>query len=295
MRIAIDAGHGTNTAGKRTPPIPVNIDYNGDGIIDIKKGTQFREHYANVFVATLLAKELERCGFETFKTGFNDNDPTDDADTSLTDRQKAIAKADCDYSISIHYNAYGDGNTFNTAEGIGIYIHDKYINQSEKLAKIVLKHLVQGSVQKDRGVTKSALAMCNCNNLDVKGAILVELAFMTNLREATELMASDNYWKESAIEIAKGLCEYVGKKYIEESNTPTKTITIDSSKEDIKWLQDRLNKALPNESNIPLIVDGIYGNKTRIAVLIYWEKLGWNKDGSADGWRAGAKTINKLV
>lgn len=291
MRIAIDAGHGTNTAGKRTPPFPYTVS---KGNITVKKGEQFREHYANVGVCVELEKELKRCGFDVVKTGWNDSNSLDDTDTPLADRQKVIAKANCDYSISVHFNAFGDGNIFNSAEGVGIYIHTTNINQSEKLAKVVQKHLVSVANQKDRGVTKAALAMCNCNNLDVKGAILVELAFMTNLREATELMASYNYWKESAIEIAKGLCEYVGKKYIEESNTPTKTITKDSSKEDIKWLQDRLNKALPNESNIPLIVDGTYGNKTRISVLIYWELLGWNKDGSADGWRAGVKTINRL-
>lgn len=76
-------------------------------------------------------------------------------------------------------------------------------------------------------------------------------------------------------------------------STPSKSITKESSKEDIKWLQEHLNQVLKDKW--PIKVDGIYGNNTRIAVLIYWESLGWNKDGSADGWRAGAKTINKLV
>lgn len=75
---------------------------------------------------------------------------------------------------------------------------------------------------------------------------------------------------------------------------PEKTITQDSSKEDIKWLQDKLNSVLVGESFIPLPSSGIYDNKTRIAVLIYWEKLGWNKDGSDTGWKAGKKTIAAL-
>lgn len=290
MRIAVDGGHDTNTAGKRTAPLPFDIVVGGTVI---RKGEQFREHYANVYVANLLVEELERCGFDVFKTGFNDNDPSDDVYTSLTTRQNMIAKANCDYSISIHFNAHGDGNTFNDANGVGIYIHDKYINQSEKLAKTVLKHLVGGSPQKDRGVSKQSLAMCNCNNLDVKGAILIELAFMTNLREATELMANENYWKESATEISKGLCEYVGRKYVEESYAPRKTITKDSSKEDVKWLQEKLNKVLKDKW--PIETNGIYCRNTRIAVLIYWESLGWNKDGTGDGWRAGQSTIKSLV
>jgi N-acetylmuramoyl-L-alanine amidase len=216
MRVNIDAGHGTNTAGKRTPPLPVALDIDKDRKSDIKKGEQYREHYANVGVANLLDAELKRCGFDTFRTGWDDENPTDDLDTALSARQTSIARANCDYSISIHFNAVGDGNSFNKAEGIGIYIHDRYINQSEKLAQVVLKHLAGGTKQVNRGVSKQSLAMCNCNNMDVKGAILVELAFMTNLREAMELMANENYWKESAKEICRGLCEFTGIKYIEE-------------------------------------------------------------------------------
>jgi len=44
MLINIDAGHGTNTAGKRTPPMPETIKVNEK--ITIKKGEQFREHTA---------------------------------------------------------------------------------------------------------------------------------------------------------------------------------------------------------------------------------------------------------
>ena len=40
--------------------------------------------------------------------------------------------------------------------------------------------------------------------MGTKAAILVELAFTTNLNEATTMMANEAYWKESAIEIARG-------------------------------------------------------------------------------------------
>jgi N-acetylmuramoyl-L-alanine amidase len=292
IKINIDAGHGSNTAGKRTAPFPKDIKIN-DNLI-IKKGEQFREHIANVGVAYLLEKELKRCGFNTMRTGWNDSNAFDDPDTPLADRQKAIAKANCDYSISIHFNAYGDGVSFNTAEGVGIYIHDKYAGQSKKLAEIVLKHLSQGTKQKNRGITAQSLAMCNCNNMDVKGAILPELAFMTNKREATELMASEKFWKECAIEICKGVCEYTGIKYIPEDYVPSKAITPESSKEDIKWAQEKLNAVLsdwlPN-----LKVDGDYGPKTRIAVLVYWDQLGWGKHMNDDGKKIGSSTIGALA
>ena len=75
--------------------------------------------------------------------------------------------------------------------------------------------------------------------------------------------------------------------------TPTKTITKESSKEDVKWLQTRLNEKLEGLYAL-LKIDGIYDNKTRIAVLILCESLGWNKDGVDDGWKVGVKTINKI-
>lgn len=158
-----------------------------------------------------------RCGFEVFKTGWNDANAYDDPDMPLPDRQKAIAKADCDYSISIHFNAYGDGKTFNSAQGIGVFIHNKYAGQSKKFAEVILKHLAGGSKQTNRGVKADAFAMCNCNAMGVKAAILCELAFMTNENEAVNLMANEAYWKECAQEICKGVCEYTGIKYIPET------------------------------------------------------------------------------
>lgn len=224
IKVAVDAGHGSNTSGKRTPPMPKDIDINKDGKIDIKKGEQYREHYANVGVAYYLNEELLRCGFLTMRTGWDDDNAYDDPDTTIAERQKAIKNAKCDYSISIHFNAYGDGKSFNSAEGFGVYIHNKYPGQSKKLAETVLKYLSQGSAQKNRGVKTDALGMCNCNSLGVKAAIICELAFMTNEKEAVNLMANEAYWKECAREICQGLCEYTGVKYVPENTADKKTL-----------------------------------------------------------------------
>ncbi|MBE5967662.1 MAG: N-acetylmuramoyl-L-alanine amidase [Lachnospiraceae bacterium] len=304
MLINVDSGHGSSTAGKRTPPIPQAIDINRDGKMDINDGEQYREHNANVGVANFLVKELERCGFDTMRTGWDDDNAFNDLDQALSDRQKAIAKAGCDYSISIHFNAFGDGKTFNSAEGVGIYIHNKYAGQSEKLAEAVLKHLAEGTRQKNRGISSAALAMCNCNNMDVKAAILCELAFMTNLREAMELMACKEFWKKCAAEICRGVCEYTGAKYLPEEYTaenyisqeyiPDRSITPESDSKDIKWAQKKLNAVLPDW--LPrLKVDGDYGPKTRIAVLVYWDKLGWGKHLEDSGKTIGKATKEALV
>lgn len=298
VRVNIDAGHGSNTAGKRTPPFPYDVIINDK--ITIKKGEQLREHIANAGVAYYLEQELKRCGFETRKTGWNDSNAYDDPDTPIEDRQKTVSKAKCDYSISIHFNAYGNGQEFNDAEGVGIYIHDKYPGQSKKLAETVLKHLVQGTNQKDRGVTAKALGMCNCNSLATKAAILVEVAFMTNLREAITMMANEAFWKESARKICRGICEYSGIKYTLKIDIPSNTVTPESSKEDIRWVQERYNTVLPQiyspiKDIIPLKVDGSYGPKTRIATLLYWDALGWGKHMQDDGTRVGKSTREALA
>lgn len=79
------------------------------------------------------------------------------------------------------------------------------------------------------------------------------------------------------------------------ANKPTQTITKDSSKEDIMWLQTNLNKCLKGVKGfVPLVVDGGYGKKTCDAVKLYWKQLKWNKDGLDDGSRSGKSTINAL-
>jgi N-acetylmuramoyl-L-alanine amidase len=220
MKVAVIAGHLFNTPGKRTPAMPYSIDVDGDGKADIKKGEQYREHVANVGIANNFSDIMKRCGVEVVLIGFDDANAYDDIGTeSLTAYQKQIALADCDYAFSFHFNAFGDGISFNDAEGYSVHIHNKYPGtSSEKLAEAILKQLGNGTKQKNRGIVKQELAMCNCKNLDVKGAVLIEAAFMTNKREATELMASEEFWKECAEEASKGFCQFSGVKYVEEKS-----------------------------------------------------------------------------
>lgn len=206
--IAIDGGHGAKTAGKRTAPFKKAVDINNDGKADMKKGEQYREHYANVGIAKLLYKELANRGYEVIKVGWNDSKASDDEDISLTARQKTIKAAKCDISVSIHFNAYGDGKSFNAASGTGIYIHNTYQGDSYALADNVLKQLVKNTVQKNRGITPQALALCNCKLMGTKASILIEVAFMTNEHEAQDLMANTKFWAETASEIAVGIDNY---------------------------------------------------------------------------------------
>ena len=209
-KAAVDAGHGSNTAGKRTP----------DG---------YREHWINVKCAGFFNEALKRCGFETIKTGWNDADAADDADTPLSTRQQQIKNAKCDISVSWHANAFGDGKTYNDSQGIETLIHNdaSKAGDSGKLALKVQNHLIKGTQQKNRGVKTQSLAMCNCVAMGTNASILIEIGFMTNKHEA-ELMQTDTFCLECAEEAAQGVCEYFGANYIKpngsnisEAITPT--------------------------------------------------------------------------
>lgn len=218
-KIAIDAGHGSNTAGKRTPPFTKDVDINRDGTVDVRKGEQYREHYANTGVAALLYDKLVSRGYKVIKTGWDDYNSADDPDESLSSRQNRIKEAGCDYSISIHFNAFGDGNSFNNASGVGIYVHSQYPADSKHFAEYILRELVKGTKQTNRGIQEQRLAMCNCKIMNTKASILCELAFMTNEREALELMANGRFWEECAEEIANGFEKYCNCKNVEQPGT----------------------------------------------------------------------------
>lgn len=221
VKIAIDAGHGSNTSGKRTP-------------------TGYREHWANVKVASYFAKAMDRCGISYIKTGWNDDNATDDVNTSLSTRQKQIKTAKCDYSISFHFNASGNGKTYNTAQGIETLISNKSVGDSLKMANTIHKYLIQGTSQKNRGVKTQSLAMCNCGVMGTKASILIECAFMTNQYEES-LMKSDSFCNECAEEAAKGFCEYIGVNYVQSNGNIVNNTSSSTDSVSLKYVYNNLD------------------------------------------------------
>lgn len=217
-KVAIDSGHFSNSAGKRSP----------EG---------YREHWINTNIAYYLDIALKRCGIETFKVAWNDKNGKDDlTDLSLTTRQKMIKNAKCDISISCHANAHGNGSTYTSAQGIETFIHSNStkVKDSKTLANKVQSYLIKGTKQTNRGVKSSDFAMCNCTAMGTKASILIEYGFMTNKYEE-ELMKTDRFCLECAEETAHGICDYLGVVYKTGSSTvvtpiiPTNTSTSSST------------------------------------------------------------------
>lgn len=187
--IALDDGHGMETAGKRTPKF--------------NDGTFMRENEFNRAVVNYLNVELKRCGFKTLLTA-----PTDE-DTPLATRVSIANKNKVDAFVSVHANAF----TGSWGEANGVEVFVGMSKQSKELGKAVHKYLLQGTKQTDRGVKNGTHLYVISRT--VAPAILVECAFMDNKVEA-ELLRTDSFRKECAIEIAKGICEAFKVKYVEE-------------------------------------------------------------------------------
>ena len=216
-RVAIDAGHGSETAGKRHP----------DG---------YREHYSNVYISYYLHQILNKNGIDTLKVSWDDDNAHDDTDVALATRQSQIKSWGADISVSIHANAYGDGKSYNSTQGIETFWHSidsKAGTDSQKLATCIHNQVIKGTAQSNRGVKRSNFAMCNCAVMGTKASVLIETAFMTNDKEAA-LLKSDAYCRETAKEIAQGIFDYfdingnvnvslrgVGSSIDEEENTNT--------------------------------------------------------------------------
>lgn len=261
MKIAIDAGHGSQTSGKRTP----------DG---------YREHWINVRCAYFCEELLKENGISTIRVGWDDTNAKDDGDVALSTRQKQIKSAKCDYSVSFHANAYGA--TWNGANGVETLIHSRsaYQRDSRKFAEKLQAHLIQGTKQSNRGVKTQTLAMCNCVAMGVKAAALVEVGFMTNQSEAG-LMKTDAFCKEQGEDVARGIMEYIGVS--PKSNTsaakpdakvpviPKKNTTLraTATKAGVqKYLNTHYGNAIAAVIGRELDEDGKFGTKSKKGLCI---------------------------
>lgn len=181
MRIAIDAGHGPETPGKRSP----------DGSL-----REFQFNSAVALIADTLLKDYD--GVETLLT-FSDS-----RDVPLKERTDRANAWKADLFVSIHANAAGDG--WSSAQGIETYVYTSRPPAAVTLANAVQRHLVRMTGRPDRGVKSANFHVLRETKMT---AILVECGFMTN-REECELLKSDTYRRKCAEAIVAGIVEIYG-------------------------------------------------------------------------------------
>lgn len=194
--IAIDDGHGTETAGKRTPAFA--------------DGSVMRENTFNSQTAEYLKEALERCGFRVLMVA------PEDMDTPLKTRVVRANDAHADAYISIHANAYG--SEWNSANGVESIIYEKVMGHSQTytFAQSIHDRLIEGTGRRDRGIKRSA-DLYVLKHTDMH-AVLLECGFMTN-REEAELLKREDYRKKCAESICMGVCAFYKTEYIAPEKT----------------------------------------------------------------------------
>ena len=194
--ITIEAGHGMNTAGKRTPTFPEG---------GIMKENEFNEgavrYFKEIFKYTPnveifdVATEIEDTPLATRVSRAN---------ARLADVTVKYGKANVkSVHVSIHANAYLA--KWGTWGGQGVFYNTGSV-EGKKLAEMVLGTLKEGTILRDRGADPANFYMVKYT---IAPSVLVESAFMDNLEEA-RLLQTEAFRKETGEDIARGVAKYMG-------------------------------------------------------------------------------------
>lgn len=257
--------HGQNpyTPGKRTPVMPyLNVPF-----------------YENQFNRPAKIKFMEAC----LRNGLAVYDVKPElTDTSISTRVQRINRQNLTLLVTFGYNAFGSGNSFNSAQGISVFYSTRnvYAARSRILSEEIYEQLIKGTNQRGRGVSTltdvGVLQSVNC------ASTLIEPGFMTNFDEA-KLMRDPDYQTETAEEACKGVCEYLGLNYVTRNDLQNyPTLRTGNSSNFVYLLQLMLN-----QNGFNLSVDGQFGTNTLNAVTQFQQNNGLAADGivGSNTWR----------
>ncbi len=254
--IAGNDEHGVNppTQGKRTPVMP----YINRQIYE----NEFNFAAKNAFLADCL-----RVGFNILDVKPNRQD------LSVSERVVIVNRARPSALVTFAYNAYGDGTTFNSANGLeGFYSPlNPYATQSRNFADTVYGSILLATDFNGRGVKPLDVGMLsNVNTI----ACLMECGFMTNFREA-RLMLDPDFTNTVGRAACRGVCQYFNVQYIDINDFTFPTLRQGSRGNMVKYLQFMLKNMGYSVGSI----DGIFGNNTAAAVRAFQQANGLEADG----------------
>ncbi len=248
--------HGQNppTLGKRTPTMPYLN----------------RQIYENEFNRPTKNKFIEAC----LRNGFRVYDVKPELqDVSISQRVRRVNAQNLTLLVTFAYNAFGSGNSFNSASGVETYYSplNPKASQSKALAEEIYEQLLQGTEQIGRGVGVLDIGMLSSVNCP---SALVEAGFMTNLREA-KLMLDPDFQTETGEETCLGVCRYVGSVYIERGNLSAYPLIKTGSRGNFVMLLQFMLYQYGYETDI----DGIFGSDTRAKTVAFQTNNGLSPDG----------------
>lgn len=194
MVIILDNGHGSNTAGKRSPD-----------------GTLREYKWAREIVDRLIV-EFDKLGIKAVKL------VPEDTDISLSERVRRANKIYKDNEkqailISVHCNAAGSGSKWMNATGWSVFIAQNASNNSKRLAKDLYEEAERLGLKGNRSVPKEkywvkSLAMCRDTNCP---AVLTENLFQDNKEDVAILLSEEGKQKIVDVHI-NGVLKYLNKE-----------------------------------------------------------------------------------
>lgn len=269
-KIAIDAGHGLYTSGKRCHK---TLDPN-----------QTREWVLNSRVANELGILLKSAGHEILRV----DDITGKTDVPLVTRVKKANDWGADFYISVHHDAAGK---VTTASGTTVFVSVGCSKTSVKAQNAIYKHAIARADSKgNRSDGTRSLSYYVIKNTKMP-ACLIECGFMDSSVDIKFIL--DKAWsKKMALGIAEGICEVFGGT-VNTSTTTTKTESTTtttakkSEKIDVTGKWDKTTTKL-SQKVLGTTQDGIISNQPSVnkkylpnAVTTTWQfKDSGYKDGS---------------
>lgn len=182
--VAIGAGHGLGTPGKRTP----------DG--------EHEWSFNNKVVLAAIARLKQYEGIKVVRM----DDPTGKRDIPLNERTNKANAAKADVLVSIHHNALTGKWGQHTGTETYTYLGEQ--PGSTKLAKEVQPRLHKAYGLKDRGIKQANFHMVRESNMP---AILTEGGYMDSSIDIKALR-DDNKLRDAGVAIADGIAAYFGLK-----------------------------------------------------------------------------------
>ena len=191
-KVVLDAGHGYNTSGKRSPQ---------------SMGKVVREWTMNNGVCNYIQEILKDYNVIVVRT----DDTTGKTDVPLSSRVNKTNAQNPNLFVSIHHNAGG-------GTGVETYYHTYGSSADKKIAQIVQSNLVKETGMRNRGVKQASFAVLTCKSSIP--AILVEGGFYDNQTDFNYI-TSVNGQKAYARAVANSIIQYLGLT----KKTPTTTTT----------------------------------------------------------------------
>lgn len=184
IKIGLDAGHGINTPGKRTPNGEREWSFNNKvTLATIEKLNQ----YENVQVIRL-------------------DDPTGNTDIPLTNRTNKANAERVNVLVSIHHNA--NSGVWGAWGGTETYTYKGVYPSTERLAKMIHYRVVKAIGLRDRGLKKADFHMLRASNME---AVLIEVGFMDSTTDIVAIR-DDAKLKAVGYAIGEGIAEFLGLK-----------------------------------------------------------------------------------